>query len=73
VLLELNTGLPFALRRSDLAGVDPSRYVATLLAKVASVSPDIDPRGLENIQAHCGSMRDDLFVKGPAAELDRLL
>jgi hypothetical protein len=49
VLLELNTGLPFALRRSDLAGVDPSRYVATLLAKVASVSPDTDPRSIENI------------------------
>ena len=49
VLLEVHTGLPFALRRSDLAGVDPSRYLATLLAKVASVSPDGDPRGLENI------------------------
>ena len=144
-LLELNTGLPFALRQSDLAGVDPSQYLATLLAKVASVSPDIDRRGLENIvvqyylqtraqhvyrpqpysgtlvlfepagphrglfatqfrpfvedlrnlslpiesrsdharllsgafdekiQAHYGSMRDEVFVKGLATELDRLL
>lgn len=48
-LLELNTGLPFALSSADFAGVEPERYLGVLLARVASVAPEIDLRSMENI------------------------
>ncbi len=48
-LLELNTGLPFALTESELAQVGPDGYLAALLARVKSVSPEIDPETIENI------------------------
>jgi hypothetical protein len=48
-LLELNTGLPFALTQSDLSQVGPDRYLDVLLARVKSVAPEIDPEAIENI------------------------
>jgi acyl carrier protein len=49
VLLELNTGLPFALRRSELARLDSSRYVNALIEKVRSVSPEVDAASIRNM------------------------
>lgn len=48
-LLELNSGLPFALRRSDLARLDRGQYLSALIEKVKSVSPEIDAQTLENM------------------------
>ena len=49
VLLELNTGLPFALGRSELARLDSSRYVDALIDKVQSVSPEVDAASIRNM------------------------
>jgi amino acid adenylation domain-containing protein len=48
-LLELNSGLPFALTDSELAAAAPDRYLAALLSRVARVAPEIDPQMIENI------------------------
>jgi hypothetical protein len=48
-LLELNTGLPFALSESELSDVDRDQYLPVLLSRVKSVAPDIDPGTIENI------------------------
>jgi amino acid adenylation domain-containing protein len=48
-LLELNTGLPFALTESELAQAGPNGYLAVLLARVKSVSPEVDPETIENL------------------------
>lgn len=48
-LLELNSGLPFGLDPSEIAGVEPDRYLAILLAKVKTVAPEIDSQSLENM------------------------
>jgi amino acid adenylation domain-containing protein len=48
-LLELNTGLPFALTESELAAVGPDRCLDVLLARVKSVAPEIDPGMIENM------------------------
>jgi thioesterase domain-containing protein len=48
-LLELNTGLPFALTDADLLQVEPDRYVEMLLERVRSLAPDVDPASIENI------------------------
>jgi hypothetical protein len=48
-LLELNTGLPFALTARELSQSEPSQYLAALLARVKQVAPDIDPGTIENI------------------------
>ena len=61
--------VPSLLQASLDLGVDPSQYLATLLARLASVSPDVDPRSLENIvvQYYLQTRAQH------AAELDRLL
>jgi len=41
-LMELNTGLPIALKATDLAAIEPSRYFDALLAKMDEHVPDID-------------------------------
>lgn len=48
-LLELNTGLPFALTDAELSQVEPNRYVEVLLERVRSLAPEIDPANIENI------------------------
>lgn len=54
-LFELNTGLPYAMTEADFAGVEPERYLATFLARVKSVTPDVDPETIERIlvQYYC--------------------
>ena len=49
ILLELNTGLPFALAASDFSQARPEEYVSVLLARVRDVSPDVDPETIERI------------------------
>ena len=41
-LLELNTGLPFALTTAELSALEPDQYVDALLAKIGKVAPDVD-------------------------------
>lgn len=48
-LLELNTGLPFALTESDFAGLDPDQYLGVLLARASRLMPDVDPAMLSRI------------------------
>jgi len=48
-LLELNTGLPFALTAAELSQVEPTQYLDLLLARVKAAAPEIDPRTIENI------------------------
>ncbi len=48
-LLELNTGLPFALTAAALSHVEPDQYLAVLLARVKHIAPEIDPATMENI------------------------
>ncbi len=48
-LLELNTELPFALRREALSGVAPAQCLGVLLARVKSVAPEVDPQSIENM------------------------
>ncbi|MGH7671039.1 MAG: AMP-binding protein [Gemmatimonadaceae bacterium] len=46
-LLELNTGLPFALTEADFAGVPPDGYLGVLQARIATLMPDVDPTSIE--------------------------
>jgi amino acid adenylation domain-containing protein len=48
-LFELNTELPFTLTEADFSGQDPDQYLTTLLARVKSVTPDVDPETVERI------------------------
>lgn len=48
-LLELNTGLPFALAEEDFQDLSPDRYLEVLLARVRDLTPDIDPSMIERI------------------------
>lgn len=48
-LLEINTGLPFALDRKALSSLEPSQYLGALLEKIRSVAPEIDPQSIANI------------------------
>ncbi len=41
-LLELNTGLPYALEAADLDGVSAEEYVSVLRQRVHSLSPEVD-------------------------------
>lgn len=49
VLLELNTGIPFALAREELMRLEPEQYVDVLLAKVHDVAPDIEAKTIEKM------------------------
>jgi thioesterase domain-containing protein len=49
VLLELNTGLPFALTESELSRVEADRYLDVLLERVKTITPDVDAGTIENI------------------------
>ena len=48
-LLELNTGLPFALTDAELSQVAPTRYLDVLLDRVKTANPEIDPGMIEKI------------------------
>lgn len=48
-LLELNTGLPFALTPEELAPLEPERYLGALLEKVRSVAPDVETETIEKL------------------------
>ena len=48
-LMELNTGLPVALAREDLAGLESEHYFDALLAKVARVAPEMGAETIERI------------------------
>jgi amino acid adenylation domain-containing protein len=50
-LMELNTGLPFALRDEDVQGVPPERALDVLAARVAELAPDVDRAMIERIVA----------------------
>ena len=41
-LLELNTGLPFALEPDDFAGCPPEQYLSVLHSRIAKLMPDVD-------------------------------
>jgi amino acid adenylation domain-containing protein len=56
-LLELNTGLPFALTESDFSHVEPDGYVSVLLARVQQVAPEVEPRTIENILVQYGCLQ----------------
>lgn len=48
-LLELNTGLPFALADSDFAGRPPDQYLGVLQRRVQTLTPEVDPAAIERI------------------------
>lgn len=48
-LLELNTGLPFAMTDSELDEVLPEQYVHALLDKVHRTAPDVDAVTIEKL------------------------
>ena len=48
-LFELNTGLPFAMSDADFAGISPDSYLEAFLARVRSVTPDVDTDTVERI------------------------
>lgn len=48
-LMELNTGIPFALAPSDLSGPEPARRLDVLLARVRELTPDVDPAMIERL------------------------
>ena len=54
-LFELNTGLPFTMTDADFDGKAPEKYLATFLARVRDVTPDVDPETIERIliQYYC--------------------
>lgn len=54
-LFELNTGLPFTMTDADFNGRAPAEYLATFLARVRDVTPDVDPETIERIliQYYC--------------------
>ncbi|MGH7654579.1 MAG: hypothetical protein ACREN6_07950 [Gemmatimonadaceae bacterium] len=48
-LLEMNTGLPFALTDAEMAAAAPDGYLDALRSRVKRVSPEIDAQMIENI------------------------
>ncbi len=48
-LLELNSGLPFALEERELDSLQPKQYLPALLIKASSAAPEIDPKNIELI------------------------
>lgn len=48
-LLELNTGLPFALMPAELDALAPERYLDALLVRVRSVATGVDTETLERL------------------------
>lgn len=48
-LLELNTGIPFALTDAEMTAAAPDRYMDALLARVRREAPETDLRMIENI------------------------
>jgi amino acid adenylation domain-containing protein len=48
-LMELNTGLPLALRPEDLAALAPERYFDAFFAKIAAAIPDVDREMIERL------------------------
>ncbi|MFI5231158.1 MAG: AMP-binding protein [Gemmatimonadales bacterium] len=48
-LLELNTGLPFALTDAEMAAAAPDGYMDALLSRIQRVAPEVDPRMIERI------------------------
>jgi thioesterase domain-containing protein len=54
-LFELNTGLPFTMSDADFAGKRPEEFLGTFLARVKSVTPEVDLDTVERIlvQYYC--------------------
>jgi hypothetical protein len=48
-LLELNTGLPFALGPDDFADLPADRYLDVLQDRVAELTPEVDPDTIERL------------------------
>lgn len=48
-LLELNTGVPYALERGDLREVPPERYLEVLKERVRALTPEVDLEALERV------------------------
>jgi amino acid adenylation domain-containing protein len=48
-LMELNTGLPFALAEEDFAGRSPDEYLTALLDRVSELSPEAVPETIERM------------------------
>ncbi len=48
-LFELNSGLPFTMTGADFEGKAPDQFLATFLARVKEVTPDVDPAVVERI------------------------
>lgn len=48
-LLELNTGLPFALTDAEMTAAAPDRYLDALLSRVQRVAPEVDPQMIAQI------------------------
>jgi acyl-coenzyme A synthetase/AMP-(fatty) acid ligase/thioesterase domain-containing protein len=48
-LMELNSGLPLALKPEDLAPLSPDRYFEAFLAKIAAAIPDVDRTMVERL------------------------
>jgi hypothetical protein len=48
-LMELNTGLPLALKLDDLAALEPDRYFDAFFAKLAAAIPDVDREMIERL------------------------
>lgn len=53
-LLELNTGLPFALAESDVPVSPTADHLAVLLSRLRQVAPEIDPATIEAIAMQYG-------------------
>jgi len=54
-LMELNTGMPFALREVDFEGVEPARYLELLISRVGRVAPEVDTTMIENLVRQYGT------------------
>lgn len=48
-LMELNSGIPFALTPSDLSALEPAQRVGALLARVRELTPDVDTAMIERL------------------------
>jgi thioesterase domain-containing protein len=48
-LMELNTGLPLALKPDDLAALKPDQYFDAFFAKVSAAIPDVDREMIERL------------------------
>jgi len=48
-LMELNTGLPLALKPEDLAPLEPEQYFDAFFAKISGAIPDVDREMIERL------------------------